>query len=105
MVQPDFDVVWCRGTVGEMIFKPWVAAMQEGGCRFLSNKRVTDLVLDEASGEVSAVLCGEEEFPADAVIFAVGISAMQKIVPSRYFLTTTLTPPLPCLQLFIVTIS
>lgn len=81
--------------MGEMIFKPWVAAMQESGCRFLSNKRVTDLVLDEASGEVSGVLCGEEEFPADAVIFAVGISAMQKIVPSRYFLTTTHTTATP----------
>jgi uncharacterized protein with NAD-binding domain and iron-sulfur cluster len=83
-VQPDFDVVWCRGTVGEMIFKPWVAAMQDSGCRFLSNKRVTDLELDEATGSVTGVLCGEEHFPADAVIFSVGISAMQKIVPNRY---------------------
>lgn len=82
-VQPDFDVVWCRGTVGEMIFRPWVAAMQDNGCQFLSNKRVTDLVLDDATGSVSGVLCGEEHFPADAVIFSVGISAMQKIVPNR----------------------
>lgn len=86
--QPDFDVVWCRGTVGEMIFRPWVAAMQDSGCRFLSNKRVTDLVLDEATGSVTGVLCGEECFPADAVIFSVGISAMQKIVSNSKVLRT-----------------
>lgn len=82
-MQPDFDVVWCRGTVGEMIFKPWIAAMRQEGCEFLSNKRVTNLVLDEASGAVTSVLCGEEEFRADAVVFSVGITAMQKIVANR----------------------
>ena len=29
--QPDFDVVWCRGTVGEMIFKPWVDQIESLG--------------------------------------------------------------------------
>ena len=29
--QPDFDVVWCRGTVGEKIFKPWCDRITE--CR------------------------------------------------------------------------
>ncbi|NEQ55411.1 MAG: FAD-dependent oxidoreductase, partial [Leptolyngbya sp. SIO3F4] len=26
--QPDFDVRWCRGTVGEMIFRPWVQQIE-----------------------------------------------------------------------------
>ena len=27
--QPDFDVVWCRGTVGEKIFRPWVEKIEK----------------------------------------------------------------------------
>ncbi|CAM6113091.1 unnamed protein product [Calypogeia fissa] len=86
--QADFDVVWCRGTVGEKIFRPWVKAMEERGTRFLSGKRVTDVILDKESGAVTGVVCGEETFQADAVIFSVGISALQKIVPNSAVLKT-----------------
>jgi uncharacterized protein with NAD-binding domain and iron-sulfur cluster len=79
--QPDFDVVWCRGTVGEMIFKPWVERIEQAGGRVLTHRRVSDLVTDE-SGQATAVVCGDETFAADAVIFAVGVSGMQKIVSS-----------------------
>lgn len=78
--QQDFDVVWCRGTVGEKIFKPWIEFMKTQGCQFLANKRVTDFLLDENTGTISAVACGDELFTADAVIFAVGITALQRIV-------------------------
>ncbi|GAB4364487.1 MAG: FAD-dependent oxidoreductase [Elainellaceae cyanobacterium] len=82
--QPDFDVVWCRGTVGEQIFRPWVAQIEKAGGRVLTNRRVTDLVLEpQVSGsqpQVTAVVCGDETFAADAVIFAVGVTGMQKIV-------------------------
>ncbi|MGB3204015.1 MAG: FAD-dependent oxidoreductase [Crinalium sp.] len=77
--QPDFDVVWCRGTVGEMIFRPWVKRIEEAGARLLANKRVTDVIID-SNGNATGVVCGEEVFDADAVIFAVGVSGMQKIV-------------------------
>ncbi|HEY9812786.1 MAG TPA: FAD-dependent oxidoreductase [Candidatus Sericytochromatia bacterium] len=77
--QPDFDVVWCRGTVGEMIFRPWVKRIEEAGARLLANKRVTDVIVD-SNGKATGVVCGEEVFDADAVIFAVGVSGMQKIV-------------------------
>jgi glycine/D-amino acid oxidase-like deaminating enzyme len=66
-----------------MIFRPWVKAMEARGTRFLSGKRVTDVVLDDVSGAVTGVVCGEETYDADAVVFSVGISALQKIVPSR----------------------
>lgn len=33
--QPDFDVVWCRGTVGEMIFRPWVERIEQAGEGYL----------------------------------------------------------------------
>ena len=79
--QPDFDVVWCRGTVGEMIFRPWVEQIEQAGGRVLTQRRVSDVVLD-TQGRASGVVCGDEVFEADAVIFAVGVSGMQKIVLS-----------------------
>ncbi|MCU0570607.1 MAG: FAD-dependent oxidoreductase [Oculatellaceae cyanobacterium Prado106] len=82
--QPDFDVVWCRGTVGEQIFRPWIEQIEKVGGKVMTNRRVTDLVIapDTEGGRVkiNGVLCGEEHFAADAVIFAVGVTGMQKIV-------------------------
>lgn len=77
--QPDFDVVWCRGTVGEMIFKPWVERIQQAGGTVLTNKRVSDILLD-STGKAKAVVCDNEVFEADAVIFGVSVSGMKKIV-------------------------
>ena len=77
--QPDFDVRWCRGTVGEMIFRPWTEQIEKAGGRILANHRVTD-VLVSANNKIDAVICGEETFEADAVIFSVGITGMKKIV-------------------------
>jgi uncharacterized protein with NAD-binding domain and iron-sulfur cluster len=88
--QPDFDVVWCRGTVGEMIFRPWVQRIEQAGGKVFTQRRVTDLILadgDSGNGEktgslptATGVVCGDEVFEADAVVFAVGVSGMQKIV-------------------------
>lgn len=77
--QPDFDVVWCRGTVGEKIFRPWVERIEKAGARVLTNRRVTDLVVD-SDNRAKGVVCGDEVFDADAVIFAVGITGMKKIL-------------------------
>eukprot|EP00271_Cylindrocystis_brebissonii_P000413 TRINITY_DN10507_c0_g1_i1.p1 TRINITY_DN10507_c0_g1~~TRINITY_DN10507_c0_g1_i1.p1 ORF type:complete len:394 (+),score=89.50 TRINITY_DN10507_c0_g1_i1:41-1222(+) len=80
--QPDFDVVWCRGTVGAEIFAPWVKQIKKQGGKFLANRRVTDFELDAATGRITAVKCGDEVFEADAVVSAVGISGLQNIVRS-----------------------
>ncbi|NEN89940.1 MAG: NAD(P)-binding protein [Okeania sp. SIO3H1] len=77
--QPDFDVVWCRGTVGEMIFKPWVENIENLGGKVLTKQRVTDLIVDDNS-KATKVVCEDQIFEADAVIFAVGISGMKKIM-------------------------
>lgn len=77
--QPDFDVVWCRGTVGEMIFRPWVERIEATGGKLFTHRRVSDLIVD-STNRVTGVVCGDEVFEADAVIFAVGINGMQKIV-------------------------
>jgi uncharacterized protein with NAD-binding domain and iron-sulfur cluster len=79
--QPDFDVRWCRGTVGEQIFKPWVKKLEELGAHVLPYRRVSDIqVAAHDMNTVTAVVCGDEVFEADAVIFAVGITGMKKIV-------------------------
>jgi uncharacterized protein with NAD-binding domain and iron-sulfur cluster len=77
--QPDFDVVWCRGTVGEQIFRPWTERIEALGGTILPHRRVTDVELSQ-DNRVSAVICGDERFEADAVIFSVGITGMKKIV-------------------------
>ncbi|MGB8698920.1 MAG: FAD-dependent oxidoreductase, partial [Thermosynechococcaceae cyanobacterium] len=72
-------VVWCRGTVGEMIFRPWCDRIEQAGGKILTQRRVTDIRLDE-SGQANGVVCGDEVFEADAVISAVGIAGMQNIL-------------------------
>ncbi|WP_422387043.1 hydroxysqualene dehydroxylase [Anabaena sphaerica] len=79
--QPDFDVVWCRGTVGEKIFRPWVEKIEKLGVKVLAKHRVTDVIVDN-NCRVKSVVCGDEVFDADAVIFSVGITGMKKIVAS-----------------------
>jgi uncharacterized protein with NAD-binding domain and iron-sulfur cluster len=79
--QPNFDVVWCRGTVGEKIFRPWVDRIEKLGAKVLTNRRVTDLIAG-SNNQVTNVVCGGETFEADAVIFAVGVTGMQKIISS-----------------------
>ncbi len=82
--QSDFDVVWCRGTVGENIFRPWCDRIEKVGGRILTNRRVSDVILASQEGAmqpaIKEVVCGDETFEADAVIFAVGITGMQKII-------------------------
>ena len=76
--QPDFDVVWCRGTVGEKIFTPWVQRIEAAGGKVITNRRVDDFVLE--AGEVKGVVCGDEVFAADAVICAISVSGIKKLV-------------------------
>ena len=78
--QPNFDVVWCRGTVGAEIFRPWVQEIETLGGRVLAQKRVMDVTVATDGHTLTGVVCGEERFEADAVVFAVGITGMKKIV-------------------------
>ncbi|KAI3446283.1 hypothetical protein Pfo_002948 [Paulownia fortunei] len=78
--QKHFDLVWCRGTVREKFFLPWIESLKAQGCRFLEGRKVTDIVLNEES--ISEVICEKESFKADALILAVGISTLQEIIQS-----------------------
>lgn len=84
LVQKNFDLVWCRGTVRDTIFLPWTESLKSQGCKFLEGRKVTDLVLNEETGCINGVVCGKESFKADALILGVGISTLQEIVQRRY---------------------
>ncbi|XP_068646798.1 uncharacterized protein [Aristolochia californica] len=86
--QQDFDVKWCRGTVKEKIFNPWVESMILKNCQVHENKTVTDFSLDEETGGISEVICGRESYPADAVILALGVTQLQEIVKKSSALKT-----------------
>ncbi|KAL6963679.1 hypothetical protein U1Q18_034685 [Sarracenia purpurea var. burkii] len=86
--QKDFDLVWCRGTVKEKIFEPWMDSMRNQGCKFRERRRVTDFLLNEETGCISEVICGKESLKADAVILAVGISSLQEIIQNSAALCT-----------------
>ncbi|KAH7834243.1 hypothetical protein Vadar_014095 [Vaccinium darrowii] len=86
--QKDFDLVWCRGTVREKIFEPWMDSMRNQGCKFLEGRKVTDFYFNEETGCISEVICGKESLKADAVILAVGISTLQEIIQNSAALCT-----------------
>lgn len=76
-------MVWCRGTVKEKIFEPWIDVMRTKGCEVLEGRKVTDLIFNEETSCISEVVCGTEAFNADAVILALGISSLQELVENR----------------------
>ncbi|KAH7298217.1 hypothetical protein KP509_25G032300 [Ceratopteris richardii] len=84
--QQDFDVRWCKGSIAEKIFRPWLSVIEKRGGHVLGGKRVQNIVLGSESKVSSVValnLSGDLElYDADVVIFAVGVQAMQKIVAS-----------------------
>lgn len=87
--QNSFDVRWCKGNVGEVIFDPWVELLQRNGVEFQLGTRVNGFECLE-DGTISRVLAstmsGESTdinkciLDADSVIFAVGGAALNAMV-------------------------
>ena len=85
--QNAFDVRWCKGTVTEKIFTPLVKRIGERGGVIQGSTFVTSVdVSSDSKVTVEAVVGRRQEearnvsFEADAVIFALSISGMKKIV-------------------------
>ena len=89
--QNSFDVRWCRGNIGEVIFDPWVELMTQNGVKFETSTRVTGLKVDESNTNtneqlISTLECkhaetGESyEMEVDTVVFAVGAEALKSFV-------------------------
>jgi uncharacterized protein with NAD-binding domain and iron-sulfur cluster len=83
--QNDFDVCWCKGTISERIFKPLISKIESAGGKICGSRLVTGLKVDEA-GELRGVVAkntvdsSEEVHEADAIVFAISVSGMQKLV-------------------------
>ena len=102
--QTSFDVRWCKGNVGELIFAPWVEQMQARGVQFVPSTRVTGFSMSDdgsviekvrgrrtgdaplergSSAQPPSVATLEDmAFDADEVVFAVGAAALNGMVRS-----------------------
>ena len=85
--QAAFDVRWCRGNIGQVIFDPWVAAMKDAGVNFRTSTRVTSFDIDRSTDTIQKLRCqttaGEDVvIEADEVVLAVGATALNAIVRS-----------------------
>eukprot|EP00878_Enallax_costatus_P029669 GHUV01032210.1.p1 GENE.GHUV01032210.1~~GHUV01032210.1.p1 ORF type:complete len:210 (+),score=13.89 GHUV01032210.1:70-699(+) len=101
--QPDFDVRWCKGPIGQTIFEPLVQHLKTLGVRVLGSRRVQDIlpaklinpgptgsspktlatVLDPALPRVVAAQGPEgltEHYDADVIVLAAGVPALQRLV-------------------------
>lgn len=83
--QTAFDVQWCRGNIGEVIFDPWVKAMEGAGVNFRTSTRVDGFSIDETSDRISQITCKSEsgetiDLEVDEVILAVGANALSTLV-------------------------
>ncbi|KAF6263863.1 hypothetical protein COO60DRAFT_1470323 [Scenedesmus sp. NREL 46B-D3] len=73
--QNDFDVCWPRGSIAETIFTPMVERIQAAGGQGAGSAASIGAVVtrDVATGSSTT-------HEADAVVFAIGITGMQKLV-------------------------
>jgi uncharacterized protein with NAD-binding domain and iron-sulfur cluster len=80
-----FDVRWCRGSIGERIFNPWSEQLQEkGGVNIRGSSKVTAIVEQQEEGKkkYKVTVNEDETIECDAIVMAVGGTAMKRLVPS-----------------------
>ena len=92
--QNAFDVRWCKGNIGELIFDPWIQKMEsldQNPVKFQTSTRVVGFDMDESGQKITRVKCMTQSTPsqessssflldADVVVFAVGASALNAMV-------------------------
>ncbi|WVZ86703.1 hypothetical protein U9M48_033450 [Paspalum notatum var. saurae] len=84
--QENSDFMLCRGEVEENIFSPWLQSLELKGLKFVPNKVPTSLTTDTDSGCISAIVCGDDVYEADAFVSAMGLSSLQYVVKNSPFL-------------------
>uniref|UniRef100_A0A0A9E681 Amine oxidase domain-containing protein n=1 Tax=Arundo donax TaxID=35708 RepID=A0A0A9E681_ARUDO len=84
--QENSDFLLCRGEVEEKIFSPWLKLLELKGLKFVANKLPTSLTIDNDSGCIAAIVCGEDVYETDAFVSAMGISPLQSIVMNSPFI-------------------
>eukprot|EP00878_Enallax_costatus_P019916 GHUV01021029.1.p1 GENE.GHUV01021029.1~~GHUV01021029.1.p1 ORF type:complete len:497 (+),score=100.84 GHUV01021029.1:173-1663(+) len=84
--QNDFDVCWPRGSIAETIFTPMVNRIDSAGGQVLGGQLVTDLLPGPVGRTISQVVTRDvttgqiTQHDCEAVVFAIGITGMQKLV-------------------------
>ena len=77
-----FDVRWCRGSIAERIFNPWASLLQERGVNIRGSSKVTAITTSSSSEKKYQVTINDSEtIECDAIIMAVGGTAMKRLVP------------------------
>lgn len=78
-----FDVRWCRGSIAEKIFKPWASLLQTRGVEIRGSSKVTSITSDSSSTRkyLINVNSDAESIECDAIVMAVGGTAMKRLVP------------------------
>ena len=89
-----FDVRWCRGSITERIFNPWVKYLQKAGNVDIRGKsKVTAIESSSSNGKPFLVMLSDETMDpiaCDAVVLAVGATTAGRLVQS--------CPPLQALE-------
>ncbi|KAI3436402.1 hypothetical protein D9Q98_005819 [Chlorella vulgaris] len=86
--QSDFDVCWCKGSVSELIFEPLIESIRQKGGKIQGGRLVSGIETN-SGGDVTALVSRdtatgvEERHQADAVIFAISIAGMQRLVQAN----------------------
>ncbi|KAL7509533.1 hypothetical protein ACHAXN_006505 [Cyclotella atomus] len=89
--QNSFDVRWCKGNIGKLIFDPWVELLEKNGVEFQLSTKVKGFECsDYDDGRITKVVCSASSetakarddciIEADSVIFAVGGAALNTMV-------------------------
>lgn len=81
-----FDVRWCRGTISERIFNPWAEKLtSSGSVNIRGASKVTSIEeFREADGgrKFRVTVNGEDIIACDAIVLAVGGTAIKKLLPT-----------------------
>lgn len=76
-----FDVRWCRGSISERIFNPWVEKLRESGNVCIQGSaRVTSI--EHYGGEYTVMINNKVSVTCDAVVLAVGATAAGRLIDS-----------------------
>uniref|UniRef100_A0A383VMW8 Amine oxidase domain-containing protein n=1 Tax=Tetradesmus obliquus TaxID=3088 RepID=A0A383VMW8_TETOB len=102
--QPDFDVRWCKGPIGELIFSPLVSRLKSLGVTILGGRRAQQLLpmqdhktlasanpsssSSSSKGQLPGVVVAKgpdgvlEQHHADVIVLAAGVPALQQLLRS-----------------------
>ena len=76
-----FDVRWCRTSITEAIFNPWVTRLKETNCVDIrGSARVTSITENENKKFTVVINDEQEQIQCDAVILAVGATAAGRLI-------------------------